>query len=227
MPVSRINRSNELELLAAGKLRPVLVGGPEDEDLEGVCALLNGEGPRELCSELRELVELWQKSGPNLAKMLKDNKVLAACVKHGRTLLVPTNTGKGHLCWLPTPGQFKVGPSKDQALAHFMDLIVNPHWNKLGGPCQRCGKYYRKKTSRQKTYCSRRCGSMSTAITTTRKRREEERALKLRRAEEAVNRWATIRTRRPWKEWVSANNTTITVKWLTRAVNRGDLTAPI
>ncbi len=176
--------------------------------------------------KVRKLVEAWQKSRSNLDKMLKNDKVLAARVRHGRTLLALTNTGKGHLLRLPTPRKFNARSWKHHALAHFMDLIVNPEWHKLGGPCQRCGKYYVKKTSRQKTYCTRRRGSTMTAMATTRKRREAERVHKLRLAQEGANHWATVRTRHPWKEWVSAR-TKITVKWLTRAVNRGDLRAPV
>ena len=89
-----------------------------------------------------------------------------------------------------------------------------------------CGIFYVKKTSRQKVYCSRRCGATRTAAAVTRKRREKERAQNLRRAQEAASHWATDRTRVPWKQWVS-NKTEITVKWLTRAVNRGDLGVPV
>lgn len=158
--------------------------------------------------------------------MLEHDKLLAAHVRHGRTILIPTNTGRGHLLWLPTLPNFHVHSWKHQALAHFMDLIVNPQWHKLGGPCERCRKYYVKKTFRQKTYCSRRCGSVMTAAITTRKRREDQRTHKLWRAQEAANGWTTIPTRNPWKVWVSAR-TGITVKWLTRAANRGDLREPL
>jgi hypothetical protein len=224
MPMRQIKKPLTLESFEAGKLNSVLIGQPDD--LEGVCYLLNGKAPLELCSEFRKLVETWQKSGPNLDKMLKDDTVLAARVKHGRTLLAPTSTGKGHLHWLPTPRGVKAHSWKGLALAHFMDLIVNPKWHKLGGPCQRCKKYYIKKTLRQKAYCSRRCGSEMTGIAATRKRRQEERVRKLRQAQESASRWTTTRTRQPWKEWVSIQ-TKITVKWLTRAANRGDLRAPV
>jgi len=213
-----------LESFAAGKLKSILIGQPDD--LESICYLLNGNAPLELCSELRKLVETWRKSGPNLDKMLRDDKVLAARVRYGRSLLAPTNTGKGHLLWLPTPRGINAHSWKGVALTHFMDLIVNPEWHKLGGPCHRCRKYYVKKTSRQKAYCSRRCSSTMTAVATTRTRREKERARKLHLALESANRWAALRTRQSWKDWVSAR-TKITVKWLTRAVNRGDLRAPV
>jgi hypothetical protein len=224
MTAQRIKTPLNLESFSTGKLKPVLIGQPED--LKSICLLLNGKEPLELRSELRRLVEAWQKSGPNLAKMFEADEVLATRAKHGRTLLAATNTGKGHLLWLPNPPDFDLLSWKDHALTHFVDLIVNPQWHKLGGPCERCDNYYVKKTSRQKTYCSRRCGSVLTALATTRKRRAEERAHKVRRAQAAADQWPTAPTRRPWKEWVWVR-TKITIKWLTRAVNKGDLKVPV
>jgi hypothetical protein len=221
--MQRTTRPPNLEAFKAGELKSVLLGQPGD--LEGACFLLNSQKPLELCAEFRRLVAAWQESGPNLANMLEKDKVLADRVRHGRTLLVPTRSGRGYLLWLPNPPGFNAREWKDHALTHFMDLIVNPQWHKLGGPCHRCGKYYIKKTARQKAYCSRRCGSVATALATTRRKRREERAHKLRKAEEAIGRLATVRIRLPWKKWVSAE-TKITEKWLTRAVNLGDLGEP-
>src|SRR5258706_7307268 len=212
------------ESFSAGKLKSVLIAQPED--LEGICFLLNSREPLELCSELRRLVEVWQKSGPNLGKMRKGDPVLAARVLHGRTHLVPTRTGKGHLLWLPTPHDFDARRWKDHALTAFMDLIVSPQWDKLGGPCVRCQKYYIKKTARQKSFCSRRCGSASTAISKTKQRREAARAQKLLMAQIGIEGWTKGLTEQPWKEWVS-KKTKITVKWLTRAVNKAELRSPM
>jgi len=64
------------------------------------------------------------------------------------------------------------------------------------------------------------------ALAATRKRREAERAENLLIAQRGIEEWATVRTRDPWKQWVSAQ-TKITPKWLTRAVNRGELRPPI
>jgi hypothetical protein len=43
----------------------------------------------------------------------------------------------------------------------------------------RCDKFYVKKTKRQKTYCSRACGTFSTALLAPQKRREAAYAKKL------------------------------------------------
>jgi hypothetical protein len=212
-----------LESFSAGKLKSALIAQPEN--LESTCYVLNIVEPSELRIELRKLVRAWQESGPNLAKMLDADKALARRADHGVTRLLPTNTGKGHLLWLPTPPGFNPLSWKDHALAHFLDLVVNPLWYKLGGPCARCDRYYVKKTTLQKTYCSRTCGSTFTANFAVRKARKKEHVEKLQRAQLAADAWRITRTRLPWKQWVS-NKTKLTVKWLTRATNNGQLREP-
>lgn len=216
-------KSSYPELFAAGKVKSVLVAQPDD--LESTCYLLNIAEPAELRVELRKLVKTWQESGPNLAKMLGADKALARRTDHGVTRLLPTHTGKGHLMWRPTPPEFNPLSWKDHALAHFLDLVVNPNWHKLGGPCARCGNYYVKKTARQKTYCSRKCGSAVTANFAIQKARKKEHVEKLRRAQLAADAWQHTRSRLPWKQWVS-NKTKLTGKWLTRATNSGQLREP-
>ncbi len=91
------------ESFSASKLRSVLIAQPEK--LESTCHVLNIVEPSELRIELRKLVKAWQESGPNLTKMLDADKALAHRAERGVTRLVPTNSGKGHLLWLPTaPG---------------------------------------------------------------------------------------------------------------------------
>lgn len=223
--VKRSAQTKTLELLAAGKLKSVLLGLDDDKELEAVCSILNGRAPGELRLQLRKLVETWHRSGPNLARMLKENQTLFHRIRVGRTFLVPTNTGKGHLFWLPSPRDVEVTSCEHQALAHFMALVVSPKCHRLGGPCYRCRKYYVKKTLRQKAYCSRRCGSISTALATTRRKRDQEHRDKLERARKAIERWTSVRTEGSWKEWVAAQ-TGITARWLTRAVHAGGLKAP-
>jgi hypothetical protein len=208
---------------ATNKLQSTLIGQPDD--LKGICYVLNAVEPAELYSELRRLVKAWRDSGPNLAKLLDADKALADRTRHGRTLLVPTTSGNGHLLWLPARPGFDPLGWKDHALAHFLDLVVNPQWHRLGGPCARCARYYIKKTKRQKAYCSRRCGSALTATEAVRKTRKAAHEDKLQRAQAALNSWATTRTRLPWKSWASCK-TKITPKWLTRAVNKRQLTIP-
>jgi len=212
-----------VERLLNGKLRSALLGQPED--VESACYLLNSDQPKGLCDEFRRLVTLWQKSGPNLSKMLNADPQLRMRTLHGRTHLIPSSAGRGYLMWLPQPRGLDSASDDALALAHFMDLVVNPNWNKLGGPCARCGKYFIKKTLKQKTYCSRRCGSIQTALKHTHIAREIQHKNKLEEAKRAVHKWQHSRSPIEWRQWV-ADQTGLTKKWLTRALNGGELEAP-
>jgi predicted GIY-YIG superfamily endonuclease len=103
---------------------------------------------------------------------------------------------------------------------------MNPYANKLAGPCARCSNYYLKKRASQKVYCSRRCGNATTATIRTREQRRDAHEQKLRLAAAAAQKWKKAQTRLDWKEWVSRHESGITSKFLTRAVNKGELKAP-
>ncbi len=49
----------------------------------------------EVQSELRRLVSVWFESGPNLVKLFEQDPELKRRTMHGRTLLIPTETGLG------------------------------------------------------------------------------------------------------------------------------------
>jgi hypothetical protein len=107
----------------------------------------------------------------------------------------------------------------------FNLLTINPYWERLGGPCARCGRYYVKKRASQNVYCSRRCGNAATAVVRTRERIASERRDKLSRAKAAMKKWKPAATRQDWKHWV-AKQTGIDPRFLTRAVTKGDLVSP-
>jgi predicted lipoprotein with Yx(FWY)xxD motif len=89
-------------------------------------------------------------------------------------------------------------------------------------------RFYIKNTKRQKTYCSRQCGTANTALTATQKRRQLEYSRKLMIAQRAIEQWSKKGSpRTSWKKWVTARTKNeITQQWLTRAVNSGKLAAP-
>jgi len=179
----------------------------------------------EMRLELRRLVSVWLESGPNLAKLFKNDPELERRTMHGRTLLTPTKTGRGHLHWQPEIPDEDIHSQKDLALNHFMGLIANPAWELLGGPCTRCKNYYLKNTKGQKSYCSRTCSSAATAIPATKIRRQREHAEKIKRAQEFIHKWAEAKRRLDWKSWV-CSQTGYTGRWLTRAVNQRLLRPP-
>lgn len=173
-------------------------------------------------AELRRLVNNWLASGPNLSDLLENDRDLAARCKHGKTELFPTDSGRAQLLWTPELENHRASSQRDNALIHFVNLIINPDCEKLAGPCARCDKYYLKKRRNQKRYCSRDCGAAMTALEATRKKRQEEYRTKIRRAKSAMERLPRRHRRKGWKELVSAE-TGISVHWLTRAVNQKKL----
>jgi hypothetical protein len=215
---------------------PPVLNGSSLEGLEQICSVLNGEQGPAVQLALHRLVKPWQASGPNLTKMMHADVELWRDVQESwKTSWVPTNSGGAHLLLLPDLPKNKMekgqqgayGPTPEgKALVLFYALTLHPEWNRLGGPCERCTRYYVMKMARNKKYCARRCGSLATAIISTRKRLDKLHADKLRRAEAAAGIWLTIRTRLNWKQWVSRKEPDITPKWLTRAVNKGELQSP-
>jgi hypothetical protein len=184
---------------------------------------------RETPSELRELVDAWLASGPNLDKFRQNHPKMWAGVSRywqitPTQLVSADSTGGGAAIALGSePGRNPY----EEALRFFVWLITNPECDRLAGPCARCGAYYiRIRRSAQNKYCSRSCGTRATAFAATRKRRDEEHADKLLRAAEGAREWTTARTKKEWKPWVSGRHPGITVKFLTRAVNNGELKSP-
>lgn len=215
---------------------PLVLNRLSVEELEDVCHVLNGEDGPELQLALRQLVVTWQESGPNLMNMMFANGPLWRDMRESlKVQWVPTDTGRAHLIFSPAISEDKKEKARDGkyratpeavALTLFYTLTLNPEWDRLGGPCARCARYYIKKTARQKKYCTRQCGSFATATASTRKRLDEEHADKLRRAVAAARSWPATRATLNWKQWVSRREPDITSKWLTRAVNRGELRSP-
>ena len=177
--------------------------------------------------ELRSLVQAWFDSGPNVAKLFKENPVLARITLIGRAAITPTRGGRAQLVYVDGPNTcLSPGDPLDIALGLFFLFLLNPFNEKLGGPCKLCGKYYVKKTKRQKVYCSKRCGLMQTSKSAVMKRRQAEHRDKLATAKLLSEKWSKTKTRKSWKEWVS-DHTQISRHWLTRAVNSGELYEPV
>jgi hypothetical protein len=210
-------------------------------DLDHIVDVLNWkpQGGRTLYGEpLIRLMERLKECGGNLKKMMNGDPELAKVVaKVCVTRWTPSETGRAHLVLQPswqhilepklTPEQVdRMRPERYAALLFHVGTL-NPEWDKLAGPCARCGNYYIKKRVSQKVYCSRRCGNITTAVARTRERLAEERADKLRRAQATMQKWTTARTEDDWKVFVSDRQSDITSKFLTRAVNKGKLKAPV
>jgi hypothetical protein len=183
---------------------------------------------RETPPILQRLVQAWQSSGPDLARFHRDNPVTWSAVvqyleRKPPLLWYSPGSGGASLISSPFPSNT---PSKE-AVRLFIMLILNPEWERLAGPCARCGNYYIRRTARNKAYCSRSCGTRATALAATKRKREEERAEKLCRVVQLCQRWLTARTKQDWEPWICEQQRDITKTFLTRAINKGDLKPPV
>ena len=121
-------------------------------------------------------VRKWRESGPNLLKMKAP--LMAMRNTYGLSLVPKSNGGA---FWHVGP----IGPNIDLPLIYFTRLVTsNPE--RLGGPCPNCNKWFVKKTERDKTYCSKNCGSKSRQA----KLRYEERKELLKTTQRAINYYA-------------------------------------
>jgi hypothetical protein len=204
----------------------VFVGGPVRADLEKICEVLNSAKYPQRRDELRQLVQRWRESGPNLERMLESDEILDSELKsvwYGKYL--PGKHGRAHISLLTTK---MMQNDHEYAVGMFAALTLNPDCEKLGGPCAHitCGKYFVRKGKRLTGYCSRLCCQRASALRHTKRRLEEERKDKLDRARAAIQKWRTARTRDDWKTSVCKREPDITMRFLTRAVTRCDLVEP-
>jgi hypothetical protein len=205
-----------------------------EEELGEDDALVQKQRFKETPPLLRKLVLAWQLSGPDLFKFSCDNREMWADVER---YFEVQRLNPIRLLGAPGGGAaffMNSRPERDpyqEALRLFIELLLNPKCKRLAGPCASCKAYFIPiRRSALNKYCSRFCGTRSTAIAATQKRRDEEHAAKLLRSEEAAREWITARrknrTKKEWKAWVSARHPDITVKFLTRAVTNKELKSP-
>jgi hypothetical protein len=177
---------------------------------------------------LRSYVDAWLASGPDLSRFEADNPLVWSAVERQWRTEPPElrcSFSGGATIWWPDSESGR--PERD-ALQLFVALITNPWWPRLGGPCDRCKRYYVRRTSRNpKRFCSRDCGTRTTAIAATRKARDRQSSEKLKRASRLIQQWTSLGVQEDWKVWISLRDLDITVKWLTRVVNQGRLRPPI
>jgi hypothetical protein len=208
-------------------------------DLEYIRDVLNRkpQGGRPLYGEpLTRLMKRLEECGGNLQKMMDGDPELAETLsKVCVTRWMPSTTGRAYLVLQPSVEIQALSPMpKPQdaqeraelfAALYFHVWTLNPEWDKLTGPCARCGQYYLKKRASQKVYCSRRCGNAATAVERTRERIASERKDKIARAKAAIKEWRSAKTQEDWKHWV-ARRACLDPRFLTRAVTKHDIVTP-
>lgn len=226
-----------------GKQDSVLLAAPDIETLKGFVDALNtkvfpfivpGEsGWRRVLKdyqpvqwELRRLARAWLDSGPNIVKLFSADPILAQASLSVRAHLIPTKGGRAHLTCVTVPDNLAPGDPLEIAMGLFLDFLVNPTNERLGGPCKHCNKYYVKKTKRQIVYCSKQCGLKHTSQTAIRKQRQREHLENLEKAKRSSAKWAKTKTSKDWKDWIN-RETRIGKSFLTRAVRKGELVEPV
>jgi len=120
------------------------------------------------------------------------------------------------------------GKNPDMAALFAMLLLTNPLRSRLSeGPCQRrqCDKWFIKRRRLQKC-CGRSCNAIVKNAERVRDLREREKKDRLKKVRAAQRSWRSTSTRLDWKSWVS-RKAKVSTKFLTRAVNRGELRVPV
>jgi hypothetical protein len=204
----------------------VFLGGPNRADLDKICALLNSARYPKKRDDLRQLVRRWRESGPNLEQMLDSDPILAKEMQSAwHAKLYPGKHARAQLALNPTKLSYT---ESEYAAGMFAALTLNPECEKLGGPCAYvpCSKYFIRSGSRLTSYCSRRCCQLASAIRYTKRRLDKEREEKLGRVKTAMQRWRKAHTQDDWKTSVCRQEPDITMKFLTRAVTKGDIVPP-
>jgi hypothetical protein len=106
----------------------------------------------------------------------------------------------------------------------FLNLLQNPLRNDLA-KCDRCREWFLNRSGhRNKRFCRRRCAVLDSVTRWVKQRRERERHEKVKRAQAAIRDWTRDKGD-DWKAWVS-KRTCLSEKFLTRALNRGELKSP-
>jgi hypothetical protein len=185
--------------------------------------------------------------------MAADPELAEAVAKVCGTRWMLSETGRAQLVLQPIwahilkPGRAnQMRPDRYAALL-FHVWTLNPEWDKLAGPCLHCGQYFLLKTERRTAYCSPRCHRLNSAARCTEERNKAKHEEQLKRVQAKISEWDALnhKPKKDWKQWVSerlpeqadkrvkisgAYHTVllvaITPKFLTRAVNKGELTPP-
>jgi hypothetical protein len=189
---------------------------------------------------LRDLVERLRGSNWNLGacfrehpdiklkveKLLRRQPLALLAASTGPSILMNPFAPSG-IVGLPHSKRGKDDPlvhAREEAIALFIRLVQHPDSPRMG-KCLRCGRYFFGRPDQKCCPRPRRCGSYLAAIRARKASWHETRKGLIARAQDAIRRWELDGVRTPWKPWV-ARRVRKTEKWVTRAINRGDLMPP-
>src|SRR5439155_26985154 len=138
---------------------------------------------------------------------------------------VAATFGQGAINRVPQGKEMPFRRARGDAIALFIEIARHPECERLG-KCLRCERYFYGRPGQKCCPRPRRCGSYRAAIEATKRHWKQERENKLVRAQAECAEWQRRQPRVGWKPWV-AERIGITPKWLTRAVNSGQLKPPV
>ena len=174
-------------------------------------------------TEFRRLVTEGQECGWSLLKMFRSNQPLSEAADRIQVSIYPKNGGGASLRWATRIDP--IATPKQKAMGYFLELVTNPLWRSLAGPCKECERYFLRESARDREYCSKKCSSRQTARIAGRQRIERERIRKMRIAQARLAQWSKGSRREDWKRFV-ARHPELTTRWITTALTRGDLSPP-
>jgi hypothetical protein len=195
----------------------------------------------EFVRTLRELMGRWHQSNWSLAACFQANPDVRAKVekllrRQPLELLAASNQAPSILINpFAASGLFGVkrhrrgknGPlveAQEDATTLFIRLVQHPECSRIG-KCARCNRYFFGRPGQKCCPRPRRCGSYLAAIRATKANWRKKRKGLIVRAQEAIAQWELGGAKTPWKFWV-AKRVRKTEKWVTRAINRGELKPP-
>lgn len=155
---------------------------------------------QEMQGKLRKLIEMWIASGPNISKMLRDNP---NCLPtRGNGIYRPSTTGRMYFDHFPAGNGRTSNKPNHLAQMIFLQFVLDPDCEKLGGPCLcGCGQYFLKASKHRKIYCKGH-GSAVSASAAMKRKQARERAPRLRSANKAIRKYEQLRKRSDWKTFV-------------------------
>jgi hypothetical protein len=132
-------------------------------------------------------------------------------------------------------GGFKLDtvPGRTGAVALFFQFVTGPFQRDVGR-CKRCAKFFWNQSGHEnKQYCTPRCASADTAKRVTHDKRVRDHEGKLASVRRAIKKFEGLSPERRarfqnWKTWVKEQcGPAVTRNFITRAINAGELDAPI
>jgi hypothetical protein len=177
---------------------------------------------------LKKYVDSWLAVRPNSHLWQLNNPKLSRAVERTLHRMRPAlhlTTNQGAV--LHWPAYVGIG-AKNDAVRLFVELFTSRLLGQVG-KCKRegCDRYYFSGSAGRKTeYCpGGKCARHQTAKEANQRRRRVERDEILKRITQTIGEWGQHGRRLDWKPW-TAQHARVTAKFITQAVNKGELLPP-